>query len=241
MGSKKDEIFFLEKTLKSELYERIPGYIFSNDVFENWIKESLKKDSVWIDAGCGSNSLTDEFSIYSKSGTGIDMTVHPELKNAGKFIKSDLANLPLENESIDVIVSNMVVEHLAEPHNALAEFYRILKPGGDFIFRTTNRYYPTQFFGHLFSKKTKDRIINRVFGVESHDIFSTHYKLNSLKKIKKTLPAEGFSIYRLEAIEDLHLFNKLVFRVSCFFYRIQKLKPFYFLRNTLVCWAKKQV
>jgi ubiquinone/menaquinone biosynthesis C-methylase UbiE len=241
MSNKKDEILSLEKSLKSELYERIPGYNFSNDVFENWIKESLKKDSVWIDAGCGSNYLTEEFSIYSKSGTGVDMTVHPELKNAGKFLKADLAKLPFENESVDVIVSNMVVEHLENPRSVLSEFYRILKPGGNFIFRTTNKYYPTQFFGHLFSKKTKDRIINRVFGVESHDIFSTHYRLNSLKKIKKILPAHGFSIHRLEAIEDLHLFNKFVFRVSCFFYRIQKLKPFYFLRNTLVCWVKKSV
>jgi SAM-dependent methyltransferase len=239
--SKKKDILILEKSLKSELYARMPEYSFSNDIFENWIKESLEKDSVWIDAGCGNNSLTEEFSIYSIHGTGVDVTIHPELKNAGKFLKADLANLPFEIESIDVIVSNMVVEHLEEPHRILSEFYRILKPGGNFIFRTTNKYYPSQFFGHLFPKKAKDKIINRVYGVESHYIFSTHYRLNSFKKIKKILPANGFHIYRLEAIEDLHLFNKFVFRVSSLFYQIQKLKPFYFLRNTIICWAKKNV
>ncbi|HSE57887.1 MAG TPA: methyltransferase domain-containing protein [Nitrospiraceae bacterium] len=38
--------------------------------------------------------------------------------------------LPFDDASFDCIFSHALVEHLAEPSRALAEFYRILKPGG---------------------------------------------------------------------------------------------------------------
>jgi len=241
LSNRKEIISELEKELKTKLYACIPGYIFSNDLFEKWIKETLKPDSVWIDAGCGNNSLVEEFSVLSKNGTGIDCVIHPELLAKDKFIKSSLSSLPFGDSSVDLIVSNMVVEHLEQPEKVLGEYLRVLKPGGKVIFRTTNKLYPTLFLGHIFSKKTKDRIINRVFGVESHDIFPTHYKVNTYRKILKTLPQYGFKIERLEAVEDLHLFNRFVFRLSKLIYKVQKLKPFYYIRNTLVCMAIKPI
>ncbi len=116
-----------------------------------------------------------------------------------------------------------------------------MKPGGNVFFRTTNKFYPSQFFGHIFSKNVKDKIINKIFGVESHDIFPTHYRINTYNKIKKLLPSLGFEINKLEAIEDLHMFHPLAFEISYNIYRIQSMIPFYFLRNTLICWAKKPI
>jgi ubiquinone/menaquinone biosynthesis C-methylase UbiE len=239
MRDRKERVRDLENELKTKLYRRRPFYIFSNDLFENWIKSTLKPDSVWIDAGCGINSLVEEFSTYSEHGTGIDCIIHPELKKKNRFLLADLSNLPIEDESVDTIVSNMVAEHLEDPKTVFSEFSRVLKPGGNVFFRTTNKYYPSQFFGHIFSKSVKDKIINKIFGVESHDIFRTHYKINTFNKIKKLLPSYGFEINKLEAIEDLHMFHPVAFELSYNIYRIQKMKPFYFLRNTLICWAKK--
>jgi SAM-dependent methyltransferase len=239
MAVRRQQYIKLENELKRKLYRRMPDYKFSNDMFEGWIKESLKADDVWMDAGCGSNILTVELSEYSANGFGIDYTIHPELLNREKFIQGDLEKQPVKNGSIDLIISNMVVEHLDNPGKVLKEYHRILKPAGSFIFRTTNKYYPTQFFGHLFSKNVKDKIINRIFGVEAHDIFPTVYKINSLSDIRKQLGQNKFNVHRLEAVEDLHMFNRIVFEFSYIFYHIQKLKPFYFLRNNIVCWAKK--
>ncbi|MFI5211507.1 MAG: class I SAM-dependent methyltransferase [Ignavibacteria bacterium] len=231
----------LEIRLKEKLYSRMPDYVFSNDLFESWIKESLKTSSIWIDAGCGKNELVHEFCHLAPGGTGIDEVIHPELLTSDdKFIRADLKNIPLADESVDTITANMVVEHITDIKAVLNEFSRILKKGGNFIFRTTNKWYPTLLLGHLFPKAVKDKIIYKVFGVNSHDIFKTSYPVNTLKDIRRTLPAYGYKIHRLLAVEDLHLFNPAVFEASYFFYKIQKRKLFQRLRNCIVCWAVKE-
>lgn len=230
----------LESRLKQKIYSRLPDYIFSNDLFENWIKESLNSDSVWIDAGCGKNTLVSEFEGISSHGIGIDAVIHPELNpDKDKFIQGKLDNIPLPDSYADTIIMNMVVEHIENTERVFNELRRILKTGGNLIFRTTNKYYPTQLFGHLLPKKTKDKIIYKIFGVESHDIFGTFYKINTVNKIKRTLPELGFNIYRLEAVEDLHVFNPVIFELSYILYKLQRMNFFYQLRNCIVCWAKK--
>ncbi len=56
----------------------------------------------------------------------------------------DFHNLPYADNSFDVIVSDQVLEHLANPAIALAEAHRVLKPGGIAIHTTCfmNYYHP---------------------------------------------------------------------------------------------------
>jgi len=47
-----------------------------------------------------------------------------------EFRKGELENLPLPDNSVDVIISNCVVNLSPEKENALSEAFRVLKPGG---------------------------------------------------------------------------------------------------------------
>jgi arsenite methyltransferase len=49
-----------------------------------------------------------------------------------EFLKGDLEALPLPDASIDVIISNCVVNLSTDKDRALAEAFRVLKPGGRF-------------------------------------------------------------------------------------------------------------
>lgn len=42
----------------------------------------------------------------------------------------DVQNIPLEDESVDVIICNHLLEHVEDDRRAMAELYRILKHGG---------------------------------------------------------------------------------------------------------------
>ncbi|MGI9526478.1 MAG: class I SAM-dependent methyltransferase [Weeksellaceae bacterium] len=55
-------------------------------------------------------------------------------------IKADIRNLPLEDNSFDVIFCNHVLEHIIEDQQAMKELYRVMKPGGWGIFQVPMKY-----------------------------------------------------------------------------------------------------
>ena len=55
-------------------------------------------------------------------------------------IKADIRELPLEDDSYDVIFCNHVLEHIPEDIQAMKELYRVMKPGGWGIFQVPMKY-----------------------------------------------------------------------------------------------------
>ncbi len=49
-----------------------------------------------------------------------------------EFVKGDIENIPLPDASIDVIISNCVINLSADKRQVLREAYRVLRPGGRF-------------------------------------------------------------------------------------------------------------
>lgn len=47
-----------------------------------------------------------------------------------QLIRGSLLEIPLANESVDMVMSTQVIEHIADHEKAAAELCRILKPGG---------------------------------------------------------------------------------------------------------------
>jgi arsenite methyltransferase len=49
-----------------------------------------------------------------------------------EFLKGEIENIPLPDDSVDVIISNCVINLSADKDRALSEAFRVLKPGGRF-------------------------------------------------------------------------------------------------------------
>jgi ubiquinone/menaquinone biosynthesis C-methylase UbiE len=56
----------------------------------------------------------------------------------GDFRVGSVYNLPWEKAEFDLVHSAETIEHLEEPHMALAEMWRVLKPGGELIITAPN-------------------------------------------------------------------------------------------------------
>src|SRR5439155_17872147 len=49
-----------------------------------------------------------------------------------EFLKGEIESIPLADESVDVIISNCVINLSADKDRVLRESFRVLKPGGRF-------------------------------------------------------------------------------------------------------------
>lgn len=78
-----------------------------------------------VDVGCGPGSIT----------LGID---NGHRKSTVDFLLAEACALPFAEASVDVVFAHAVFEQLREPGTALAEFRRILKPGGTLALSTSD-------------------------------------------------------------------------------------------------------
>ncbi len=56
--------------------------------------------------------------------------------------------LPYPSDYFDTIISNEVIEHVADDREAMREMLRVLKPGGRAVIFCPNRWYPFETHGH---------------------------------------------------------------------------------------------
>lgn len=94
------------------------------------VRDNLKIGNVLLDAGAGDCHWKNHFSSKVKY-ISMDLGVGDARCDYSQLdINGDLRDIPLENSSVDVIISIQVFEHLPEPWKVLAEFNRILKVDG---------------------------------------------------------------------------------------------------------------
>jgi SAM-dependent methyltransferase len=106
---------------------------------------SLKPGETVLDLGAGGGIdvlLSARRVGPTGKAYGLDMTdemlalARENQRKAGaenvEFLKGDIEHIPLPDRSVDVIISNCVINLSADKDQVLREAYRVLKPGGRF-------------------------------------------------------------------------------------------------------------
>ena len=105
----------------------------------------IKKGDTVVDLGSGAgNDVFVARSIVGDNGkvVGIDFTLEMIGKAMANKLKvgyenvdfklGEIENIPLENGTADVVISNCVLNLVPDKHKAFSEIHRILKPGAHF-------------------------------------------------------------------------------------------------------------
>ena len=130
-------------------YDGVSGYVADADLGLSCgvpVEHSgLKSGQTVLDLGSGAG--LDVFVARNEVGEsghviGVDMTAEMIAKareNAEKsgfgnveFRLGEIEHLPVESESIDVVISNCVLNLVPDKQRAFMEIFRVLKPGGHF-------------------------------------------------------------------------------------------------------------
>jgi len=124
--------------------------------------EALPQKPVLLDAGCGQGKSFARLrqTFAPQRLIGVDADRHSlELSAAEaarleldvELIGSDCAKLNVPDASVDLLFCHQTFHHLVEQEKALAEFYRVLKPGGYLLFaESTEAYIDTWVIRWLF-------------------------------------------------------------------------------------------
>lgn len=105
----------------------------------------LKQGEIVLDLGSGGGIdvlLSARRVGQTGKAYGLDMTdemlalARENQRQAGvtnvEFLKGEIENIPLPDDSVDVVISNCVINLSADKDRVLREAFRVLKPGGRF-------------------------------------------------------------------------------------------------------------
>lgn len=163
----------------------------------------IEQSHVVLDVGCGPGSISLGIAEAVSSGRvhGIDFgesQIEAARKNAkqvritnAEFTQASCYELPFEKKSFDRVFCHALMEHLASPTDALAEFFRVLCPGGMIGVCSPD------FDGTLLAPSTPDvtNAINKYATLQK----SNGGDLRIGKKLGDYLIAAGFSDVSLSA------------------------------------------
>jgi SAM-dependent methyltransferase len=102
--------------------------------------------------------------------------------------------LPFRDQSFDLVTANMVAEHLEDPEEDLREIYRVLKPGGKFVFITPNRRGYLVRLASPIPQGLRGLLVRLVEERASDDHFETHYRLNTVEDVETVGAQVGFEV-----------------------------------------------
>lgn len=137
-------------TLENDFERMIPEYhkgsiIYGEHIVRYASAASLVKDKVVLDIASGSGYGTKIIAEQAKKVFGVDVSEESVAysneyfgaKNI-EYLVGDAEKIPLDNESVDVVVSFETIEHIKDYENFLAEIKRVLKPDGLLVLSTPN-------------------------------------------------------------------------------------------------------
>lgn len=162
---------------------------------------SLKEGETVVDLGSGAGF--DAFLAARKVGksgkvVGVDMSddmLDKAVINAKKngfdnvvFKKGDIENLPITDNSADVVISNCVINLSPDKKKVFKEIFRILKPGGRLMVSDTVllKPLPKQI------KNNKELLVGCVSGAILKEKYLSHLKKSGFKNITIHKESPGF-------------------------------------------------
>ena len=180
-------------------------------MFRSAITDCLTEESIVLDLGAGAGIVEQmNFRGQVTRVCGIDLderVVSNPYLDEGKIAGGE--SIPYPENSFDLVFSDNVLEHLADPESVFVEVARVLKPGGKFLFKTPNAFH----YMPLIARLTPHRFhafINKARGREHVDTFPTLYRANSSRKISALAFQAGMNVESIQHVEGRPEYTRIL-------------------------------
>lgn len=170
------------------LFDRTyPNFRNAGQHYQDILGRLITPSTRVLELGCGRESLAAPQFDQARTSVGIDLgfddltanqtVAHPVLATGEE--------LPFAPAAFDVITSQWVMEHIAEPRRVFGEMARVLRPGGHIVIFTTNwrNYVPraSYLLPHMLQSLLATQLLKR----PAHETFPVYYRANTQNDIAR--------------------------------------------------------
>lgn len=235
------------KTIKQLTNKYYPYSGRPNSVLESMITGYMSQHSIILDAGCGYDAyMISRFSGKAGKLIGADKIVMPKeaMRPGIDFIQCDLSDIPLKTESVDLVISRNVLEHIKDVGSVYDEISRVLKTGGHFIFLVPNLFDYASILSLIIPNRLHKRILLKIDPSRNDkDTFDVYYRSNTARSIRRLAQKAGFNIISIDYLSHYPyalVFNSLIFRVGIIYdMMLSRIRPMKFLKGCILAVLEK--
>lgn len=232
----------------SALAQRLKDKYFGQDhpyrIFEREVETCLKSEHTLLDAGCGRTApILSKYRGMARRLVGVDLVEFDPAVKGMELYHCDLGAIPLEDNSVDVVMSRSVMEHVTDPARVYGEIYRVLKPGGHFVFLTANLWDYASIIATLVPNRFHPWIVSKTEGREEEDVFPVAYRTNTRGAVDKWATQTGFEIVSFRYLgqyPSYFMFNGFLFLLATGYEKlIDKIPMLNFLQGWIFVTVRK--
>ena len=227
-----------------------PNLKYSQYIYENVLRVHINSEVQWIDIGAGHQILPPwrlkEENILVKNcknivGFDYDISALKCHRSIRLKVKGDIAKLPFRNNLFDLVTANMVVEHMHNPDIQFREVYRILKPGGMFIFHTPNALGYGTILARMIPDTLKRKLTLILHDRGEEDVFKAYYRANTRRRVRNLSAKVGFKIVRIKMIVSSAITAIIppLALLELIWIRILMIKPLRSIRTNIIVILEK--
>jgi SAM-dependent methyltransferase len=220
--------------LEQRLYPDLNEVVFGE--FETRLRACLGEGAVVLDAGSGPGSW-----VLQEQRERIDLLVgvdlyRPDTSQLDAFCLAGCDRLPFADDTFDVVMSYLVLEHLPEPARAYREIARVLKPGGCFCFKTPAVRTPLFLLARVLPTSLHKRCKASI-GTAKEDVFPTYYRANHISLLHRQLSGVGLERDWLYTVDQTYAYTmhaRWTYALGLLYSRLTRVPALSWLRNQII-------
>lgn len=220
-------------------YHSRPNWVDGTTEYHALLRSVVGGEILEIGPGPDNSTTRLLASLGTVHGVDPDPAVETNPHLASATVITD-GRLPFSDASVDVCVSNYVVEHVSSPRQHLEEVQRVLRPGGRYVFRTPNRWHYVYLVASITPYSFHRLVANRLRALppDAHEPYPTVYGMNTASVVRNLAAGAGLTVDLIRLVEkepSYGLAARTLFMPMMAYERVVNSSPaFAGLRSTLL-------
>lgn len=154
------------------------GTIRLEHLHRYYVAREISADRDVLDIACGEGYGSEILSSRARSVIGVDINsvaiahARAAYERPGlSFLEGSATAIPIDDNSVDLIVSFETIEHLTEQEEMLVELKRVLRPGGVLLISSPNKAVYSDMTGYQNPFHLKE-----LYTQEFIDLLASHFR-----------------------------------------------------------------